>query len=97
MINLHNDEMPEYLETQAEDEPTLGMMRKLSENLVAKTSFDPTKEIRPGVRPDHTTTSLYQERRIPVLTMEQRIGTNRKLAAIMKPTKTTSTGIASMG
>jgi hypothetical protein len=79
MINLHNDEMPEYIGSQISDEPAKRRAEGLFKALTANTLFDPGKELSTGEPPDHTTNYLYQERRIPVLTMELRIGPSQKL------------------
>ena len=42
MLNLHNTETTEYLETQASDEPSRRRMSRLFDLLIAETSFDPT-------------------------------------------------------
>jgi hypothetical protein len=79
LINLHNDEMPEYLDTQISDEPAKRRTEKLFQALTANTSFDPSRDLTTAQRPDNTTGWLYQERKIPVLTMEQRIAPSKKL------------------
>jgi len=79
MINLHNTETSEFLETQADDETTLKMMQGLLEDLASKSGFDPSDKLRISAQPGSTTNSLYVERKIPVLLMEQRVGTSNKL------------------
>lgn len=79
MINLHNTETSEFLETQAADETTLKMMQGLLEDLTSKSGFDPSDKLRISAQPGSTTNSLYAERKIPVLLMEQRVGTSKKL------------------
>src|SRR5439155_6243653 len=79
MLNLHNTETSEYIDTQAEDEPTQKLMRQFFNVLVEKTSFDPSQKFRISNEPRDTTNSLWTERTVPVLLMEQRIGTSRKL------------------
>ena len=59
--------------------PHATRINRLFEQLVASTSFDPGDGPRFDDRPDHTTNSLYRQRGIPVVLMEQRIGTSRKL------------------
>jgi hypothetical protein len=55
-------------------------MQVFHETLVAETTFDPTgPTVRVGATPDGTTNALFRERKIPVLLMEQRIGTGKKL------------------
>lgn len=78
-LNLHNTETNEYLETQASDAASRRRMNRLFEQLVASTSFDPPGSMRFSSQPDHTANSLYRQRGIPVVLMEQRIGTSKKL------------------
>lgn len=79
MINMHNEESGEWMGTFAEDEPTLAMMRRLFDNLAQKTTFDPSRPLNFGKVPSDTTNSLYADRKVPVLLMEQRITTGKKL------------------
>ncbi|MSU62067.1 MAG: hypothetical protein EXS31_06675 [Pedosphaera sp.] len=79
MLNLHNTESTEYLQTLAEDESALKKMERLYERLAMETSFDPSRKFSVSSNPDSTTNSLWKERRIPVLLMEQRIGFSSKL------------------
>jgi hypothetical protein len=80
MLNLHNTETAEYLQTQADDPATRALMQVFHETLVAETTFDPTgPTVRVGATPDGTTNALFRERKIPVLLMEQRISTGKKL------------------
>ena len=79
MVNLHNTESTEFLETQADDVSSRSKLERLFDLLVAQSSFDPSQKPRITTGSDHTTTSLWKERRIPVLLMEQRIGLSQKL------------------
>jgi hypothetical protein len=80
MVNLHNTETAEYLQTQADDPAIQTRMQLFLEKLTAETSFDPTPaKVRMENNPSNTTNVLYQERRIPVLLMEQRISASKKL------------------
>ncbi len=79
MLNLHNTETSEYMDTQANDEPTQQTMQRFFAALVAKTSFDPSQKLRVNNNPGNTTNCLWKERKVPVLLMEQRIGTSQKL------------------
>jgi hypothetical protein len=78
-LNLHNTETVEYLETQASDATSRLGVNRLFENLVASSSFDPVGGPRFSDHPDHSANSLYRQREIPVVLMEQRIGTSKKL------------------
>jgi hypothetical protein len=80
LVNLHNTESAEYMDTQAADGPAHVTLERLFARLVADTSFDPsTKELRVSRQPAGTTNVLFRERGIPVTTLEQRIGFSGKL------------------
>ena len=79
MLNLHNTETTEYMATQVAAEPAQKLMQRFYDALVAKTSFDPNQQLRFNDTPANTTNCLWKERRVPVLLMEQRIGTSLKL------------------
>jgi hypothetical protein len=79
LLNLHNDETPEYLESQATDESSRRMLQRLFTLLSDRTSFDPNSSMRFTTRPDTTTNCLYDQTKAPVATMEQRIGRSQKL------------------
>ena len=57
----------------------LKMMRRLFDTLAAKTSFDPSQKLNLKDKPGDTTNWLWNERKVPVLLMEQRISTSKKL------------------
>jgi len=78
-LNLHNTETAEYLETQASDASSRRRINRFFEELAASTSFDPVDRLRFDNRTDHATNSLYRQRGIPVVLMEQHIGTSKKL------------------
>jgi hypothetical protein len=79
LVNMHNTETNEYLETVAKDQRAVATIRRLSELLVKNTSFDPSRDL--GVRDGPTTTTnvLARTHGVPVVLMEQRIGTVKKL------------------
>jgi hypothetical protein len=80
LVNLHNTETVEYVQTQADDPAVLSRMQLFLDKLMAETSFDPTSaKVRVGDNPRNTTNVLYNERKIPVLLMEQRISAGKKL------------------
>jgi hypothetical protein len=81
MLNMHNTETGEYVATQADDEKSLARMNVMYDRLLAATSFDPSppQKLRASERPSGNTNWLYQEARIPVMLMEQRIGFSTKL------------------
>jgi hypothetical protein len=79
MLNMHNEESGEHLDTQADDAETLKMMQRFFDALAEKTSFDPSQKLNVKKQPGNTTNVLWNERKVPVLLMEQRISTSRKL------------------
>jgi len=79
MLNMHNEENGDHLDTQVDDEAVLKMMRRFFDSLSAKTTFDPSQKLNIKDKPGDTTNWLWNERKIPVLLMEQRIATSKKL------------------
>lgn len=79
MVNLHNTETTEYLESQATDEPAKGVLTVLFDRLVANTSFDPSRPLSIREQFGGTTNSLFGEAKVPVTLMEQRISAGKKL------------------
>ena len=79
MVNMHNEESGEHLDTQVDDPATLKMMQRFYDSLSAKTSFDPSQKLNIKKEPGNTTNVLWNERKVPVLLMEQRITTSKKL------------------
>lgn len=79
MLNMHNEESGEHLDTQVDDAATLKMMQRFYDSLAAKTSFDPSQKLNIKKEPGNTTNALWKERKVPVLLMEQRISTSKKL------------------
>ena len=79
MLNLHNTETAEYLETQASAGPAFETIRRFYGLLAAHTSFDPGQELQVSKRPMGTTNHLFEEANIPVCLMEQRISASAKL------------------
>jgi hypothetical protein len=80
MVNLHNTETGEYLATHAADPAPLAVLHRFEDLLARRTTFDasrPLELVKPPLPPD--TNTLYGEHRIPVVLMEQRIATSRKL------------------
>jgi hypothetical protein len=81
MLNMHNTETGEYVATQADDAAALTKMNVMYDRLLAATSVDPSppQKLRSGGPAGGNTNWLYQEARIPVMLMEQRIGFSTKL------------------
>ena len=59
MLNLHNTETSEYLETQADDEQIKKSLQRFFDALVAKTAFDPNQKLRFNDKPVNTTNVLW--------------------------------------
>jgi len=78
MLNLHNTETGEYLATHVKEGPVSEMMQRFFDRLVGETSFDPSRPLSTGGDPADTN-SLWEEKGVPVMLMEQRIGTGKKL------------------
>jgi len=80
MVNLHNTETAEYLQTEVTDPSVQSRLQLFLDKLITETSFDPTSaKMRTGDGPGNTTNILYKERKIPVVLMEQRISAGKKL------------------
>jgi hypothetical protein len=79
MLNLHNTETAEYLQTQVDDPGVRRRMERFEERLVATTSFAPSRPLGVSAATDPTTNALWKERGVPVLLMEQRIGSSPEL------------------
>jgi hypothetical protein len=79
LVNMHNTETAEYLETPVSEGPAFDRLKRLHEALVARSTFDPPQPLRVSKQPEATTNSLYRERKIPIALMEQRISAGAKL------------------
>jgi hypothetical protein len=79
LVNMHNTETGEFLDTEASDADTLKLMRRFDALLMQKTSFDPSASLTTRQMAPDDTNSLYGQAKIPVLLMEQRISTSKKL------------------
>lgn len=79
LVNLHNTETNEYLETNAQDASSLERIRRFARLLGDQSTFDPSHDL--SVRTGHasTTNALSAEAGVPVVLMEQRIGPGKKL------------------
>jgi hypothetical protein len=55
------------------------MFRQFEEELLSKTSFDPSTRINFSTERINDTNSLWRQRRVPVALMEQRISFSKKL------------------
>lgn len=79
LVNLHNTETAEYMDTEASDQQTLHLMRHFDQLLAEKTSFDPSTHLTVARLAPDDTNSLYGQHKVPVLLLEQRISTSKKL------------------
>ncbi len=73
MVNLHNTETGEYLDTQADDPATLKTMQRFYNLLVEHSTFDPSRKLTPNKTKVDDTNSLFGQHQVPVMLMEQRI------------------------
>ncbi|WP_414663011.1 M14-type cytosolic carboxypeptidase [Horticoccus sp. 23ND18S-11] len=86
MLNLHNTEMNEYVDTMVDAEPHQARFHRLFARLMTTTTFDPSRPkltLFAGSGPANTTNSLWREARVPIMLMEQRIGPSQKAGRIM--------------
>ena len=79
LVNLHNTETAEYMDTEVSDERTLKLMRHFDRLLAEKTNFDPSSHLTVARLAPDDTHSLWGQFKIPVLLLEQRISTSKKL------------------
>jgi hypothetical protein len=79
MINLHNTETGEFFDSQADAPAVVAMLKRLDAAMTAKTTFDPSRAIGFRVLAATDTNSLFRERGVPVVLLEQRISYGRKL------------------
>jgi hypothetical protein len=73
LVNLHNTETAEYLQTMADDEASRGVVGTLSDRLIAEANFQPSRGPLFGAQNDGTANALHAEKGILVVLMEQRI------------------------
>jgi hypothetical protein len=73
MINLHNTETGEYIETQADDPASRARVERLSGRLVNEASFRPSRGPTFGAEPGGSANALFAEKGLLILLMELRI------------------------
>lgn len=73
LLNLHNTETGEYLQTMAGDEASRRLVGSLSDRLIREAGFRPSRGPEFAAPRDGTANVLHAERGIPVVLMEQRI------------------------
>ncbi|HEY2585598.1 MAG TPA: M14-type cytosolic carboxypeptidase [Tepidisphaeraceae bacterium] len=79
LVNMHNTETGEYLDTEVSDPQVLHLMRHFDALLARKTTFDPSNHLTTARLAPDDTNSLWGQQKVPVLLMEQRITTCPKL------------------
>lgn len=78
MVNMHNTETGEYVDTLADDPASRALITRLYDRLVEHTIFDPSKPPTFAAG-GGTTNVVYAEKKIPAVLMELRIGTTKKI------------------
>ena len=79
MINLHNTETSEFVDSQADTPLVMELLRRFDGALARQTTFDPSHAISFRTLAATDTNSLFRERRVPVVLIEQRIAHSPKL------------------
>ena len=81
LVNMHNTETAEYVETNVTDPRHAAAVTRLYDLLVADTRFDPSRklEVRKEPAATSTTNALSRQHGVPVVLMELRISTGKKL------------------
>jgi hypothetical protein len=79
VLNLHNEESGELLETAVDDKAAGARIQRLDEELRTHSTFDPSRPLGLAAAPGTAMNCLWNEHRIPVVLMEQRISTSPKL------------------
>jgi hypothetical protein len=79
LVNMHNEEEGEYLATMADDEAVLTTMKRFFENLLAKSTFDPSRRYVVVATGGNSMNCLWNEKRVPVMLMEQRISAGKRV------------------
>ncbi len=78
LVNMHNTETAEYIDTLADSGPAREVVERFYRGLVERTRFDPSRPPTYAAGKG-STNSLYLETKSPVVLMELRIGTSKKL------------------
>ena len=79
LVNLHNTETAEYMDTEVTDPQVLSLMRHFDALLSRNTTFDRSNRLATARLAPDDTNSLWGQQRVPVMLMEQRIATCPKL------------------
>ncbi len=87
VVNFHNNETNEYMETMVDSGPSLAMLQRFFQTLKAESTFDPGRPdasvVTNPARP--ATNVLWREDHVPVILLEQRIVNDAKLGHIPTP------------
>jgi hypothetical protein len=78
LVNLHNTETAEYMDCRVDAPEPKARIQRFFDHLKERTAFDPSREPT-FMESGGTTSSLWTERKVPVMLMELRIGTSKKL------------------
>jgi hypothetical protein len=78
MVNLHNTETGEFIGTRVDEGEAAKRVRRFYDLLVERTTFDPSSKVQISKSVDDTN-SLWDTHGVPVMLMEQRIATGKKL------------------
>jgi Zinc carboxypeptidase/Cytosolic carboxypeptidase N-terminal domain len=73
LVNMHNTETAEYLQTMADDDISRKVVASLSDRLIREANFGPSRGPLFGAASDGTANVLHAEKGILVVLMEQRI------------------------
>jgi hypothetical protein len=79
LVNMHNTETGEYMDTEVTDPQVLSLMRHFDTLLSQNTTFDRSNHLTTAKLAPDDTNSLWGQAKVPVLLMEQRIATCPKL------------------
>jgi len=79
MVNIHNTETAEYLDSNIDDEAANVPLIRLFKRLKADSLFDPSRPPMFGGDPLGTANHLWLSHKVPVALMELRIGPSAKL------------------
>lgn len=79
MVNMHNTETSEYLETLADEESATAPLVRLFKSLKTDSLFDPSRLPTFGIAAGGSANDLWASHRVPVALMELRIGPSAKL------------------
>lgn len=82
LVNLHNTETAEYLQTMADDDASRARVASLSDRLIREADFRPSRGPVLGAQADGTTNVLHAEMGILVVLMEQRIAKDPRTGRI---------------